>query len=613
MLAVVFFIKHFRHYLSGREFILRTDHASLVWLHRFKEPDGQISRWLQQLGQYVFKIVHRAGKRHGNADALSRLSENSKICKQCNFDLDKEDEEETVIFTHSEDLKLLQKLDSDDEDAFQISGSNRKTDDQDDDLIEIRPRGRIPNVPQRARQRRLPDVELTSENIRNFQLKDPAISAIMKMKVQSDEKPPFKSVSHMSFDTKFWYSRWELLCIFDGMLCIKWIEKGEKRLKICTPPEFRDTLLWFVHDSPLSGHLGIKRTLSRVWTTSYYWPKMRQYISDYVKSCDICEERKNPNFKKRNFMKPHVSGARFERIAMDIAGPFPKTRDGNSYILVIADYFTKFTEIFPIRNIEAETVTETVFKGWIKRYGCPQEIHSDQGAQFESQVFQEMCRFLKINKTRTTPYHPRSDGMVERLNRTIKDMIAKYVSANQTDWDRYIDGLVLAYNTSLHESTGITPYRLVFGTECTVRIDIITPKLEEDERSEYLNASEFVRNLDKQFVEINEISRRTTLKSTERQKKEYDRKVKEITYDIGDLVRRNQRKLLPGAKEKLSRNWSGPWIVIKRLSDVLYMIQHSKNSKPVVIHADKLKPYRGKRKLNWVLKQTKPEFKEELP
>lgn len=153
-------------------------------------------------------------------------------------------------------------------------------------------------------------------------------------------------------------------------------------------------------------------------------------------------------------MKRYLAGEKFERIAIDITGPFPKSENGNLYILVVADYFSKFMEIFPLPNIEAETVADVIFKGWIKRYGCPGEIHTDQGSQFKSRLFQEMCKVLQINKTRTTAFHPQSDGMVERLNRTIKDMLSKYLTVHQTDWDRYVDSLVLAYNTTPMKQLG---------------------------------------------------------------------------------------------------------------------------------------------------------------
>lgn len=150
-------------------------------------------------------------------------------------------------------------------------------------------------------------------------------------------------------------------------------------------------------------------------------------------------------------MKRYLAGEKFERIAIDITGPFPKSENRNLYILVVADYFSKFMEIFPLPNIEAETVADEIFKGWIKRYG---EIHTDQGSQFESRLFREMCKVLQTNKTRTTAFHLQSDEIVERLNRIIKDMLSKYLTVDQTDWDRYVDGLVLAYNTTPMKQLG---------------------------------------------------------------------------------------------------------------------------------------------------------------
>lgn len=172
-------------------------------------------------------------------------------------------------------------------------------------------------------------------------------------------------------------------------------------------------------------------------------------------------------------MKSYVSGGRCERIAADLAGPFPKSGNGNMYILVVADYFSKYTEIYPLPIIEAETIADAVFRGWIKRYGCPYEVHTDQGSQFESQLFSQLCEILCISKTRTTAFHPRSDGMVERLNRTIKDMISKYVNLPQTNWDKCIDAMSMAYNTYVHETTGLTPYCMLFGCEMTVPVSVL--------------------------------------------------------------------------------------------------------------------------------------------
>ncbi|CAG2235833.1 unnamed protein product [Mytilus edulis] len=233
----------------------------------------------------------------------------------------------------------------------------------------------------------------------------------------------------------------------DDILCYYWEDQtGAKRWKICTPKALQGYVLWHLHDSPTGGHQGINRTKKRAALCPFFWPHMNLNIQDYVTTCDICEERKQPARSKRHKMKSYVMGTRFRILASDIAGPLPTTDQGNRYILVIQDYFTKFTEVYPLCDINAETVANVFLKGWIKRYGCPVEIHSDQGTQYESQLFQGICKLLHISKTRTTAMHPRSDGMVERGNRTIKEMLYKYIDRNQSDWDKYIDYMVMAYS-----------------------------------------------------------------------------------------------------------------------------------------------------------------------
>ncbi len=110
------------------------------------------------------------------------------------------------------------------------------------------------------------------------------------------------------------------------------------------------------------------------------------------------------------------SGYPMERIAIDILGPLPKTERGHQYIVVIGDYFTKWTESHAIPNIEATTVATVLIEQVVSRFGVPRRIHSDQGLQFKGKLFLEMCSLLQIEKTRTTPYHAMSDGMVERFN-----------------------------------------------------------------------------------------------------------------------------------------------------------------------------------------------------
>ena len=170
----------------------------------------------------------------------------------------------------------------------------------------------------------------------------------------------------------------------------------------------------------------------------------------------------------------HIAAAYpFEKIAIDLMGPLPETPTGNKHLLVVCDYFSKWVELLALPDIRAETVAERLVEDVFSRLGMPVCLHSDQGKQFESSLFQELCRLLGIHKTRTTPYHPQSDGLVERANCTVQNVLAAYVSDHQRDWDCYLAQTQLAYNTSQHSSTGYTPYFLLFGREARLPLSIL--------------------------------------------------------------------------------------------------------------------------------------------
>ncbi|CAC5367980.1 unnamed protein product [Mytilus coruscus] len=464
--------------------------------------------------------------------------------------------------------------------------------------ISIVRRGRRPNRPPPARRKPPPKIGLDITSMRQQQEEDDIMGEILKLKIENAEKPSTTEISSKSKEFKFWISRWELLEVRNDVLCLYWVEKNNcAKWHVCAPKSAVSGILWYLHDARTSGHLGIKKTVERAHICPFYWWSMQRSVKEYVHNCEICEERKNPAHKKRHALKTHLVGAPFERIATDIAGPFPLSDNKNRYVLIVGDYFTKLTEAYPMPDMQAETVADIIFRAWVKRYGCPIELHSDQGRQYESTLFQNMCELLEIKKTRTTPLHPRSDGMIERMNRTIQD-ISKYIKSHQRDWDQHLDFLTMAYNSTPHESTGLTPHRLVYGQEMKFPLDVISERIEQDKpQTEF--ASDYANKLEEKLREAHKIAREHLKVASERQKFQYDENVKEKIYSDGQLVWRNQKQNIPGKKVKICRNWTGPWVITKKLSDVLYRIQHAKNSPPVVVHGDNLKPYRVSKKLKW--------------
>ena len=329
--------------------------------------------------------------------------------------------------------------------------------------------------------------------------------------VKKEERPVWTSVSGKSYRMKAYWSSFQRLCIHNGCLCRIWYE-GQKpnRYQILVPRDLRVTVLQHCHDSSVGGHFGLKKTLGKV-RQKYYWPDFYTYVEQYVKSCDTCAKKKHPIRTKRPPMQLTGAGYPMERIATDILGPLPETSNGNRYILVIADYFTKWTEAFAIPDQTTETVAKCLVNEVISRYRLPAYIHSDQGRQFESQLYQEVCTLLDIKKTMTTPYHPQSDGLVERFNRTLERLLSAFVNAEHTDWDERLPYVMMAYRSSVNETTGYTPNMMMLGRDVTVPLDIqfANPLDEKEFRSGFVTKLQIEWNRHMSLPECTPIQRCT--------------------------------------------------------------------------------------------------------
>ena len=208
-------------------------------------------------------------------------------------------------------------------------------------------------------------------------------------------------------------------------------------LQLVIPDSLRPSVLTAAHNEVSGGHLGSQRTREKI-RTRFYWPFMSSDVDVHCSTCSVCSARKPPTPHPRAPMSLDRASYPMQRVAIDLLGPLPTTAAGNRYIAVVVDYFTKWTEAFPLPDIRTTTVASAFVDGFVCRYGVPDVLHSDQGGQFTSTLFVSICQLLDLGKTRTTPYRPQSDGLVERMNRTLEQMLSAHIKDHHNDWDLYL-------------------------------------------------------------------------------------------------------------------------------------------------------------------------------
>jgi transposase InsO family protein len=238
-------------------------------------------------------------------------------------------------------------------------------------------------------------------------------------------------------------------------------DTGKKRL-IFVPSHLRRALLVTCHDHKLAGHLGIRRTKQRV-ARDYVWTGMVKDISANVRGCDVCQRVKSSNQRPAGKMDSEIVDGPGVAVSVDFVGPLVKSPRGHQYALVIQDDFTKFVEIYAVRQATAQCAVECVTDN-VCRYGFPRAIRSDNALIFSGKLWSMMCRRLGIRDRKSTPYRPLGNSMVERTNEVIKQTIKVYIEKH-SDWDKHPPAISFAMRTSSSVSTGFTPASLTYGRE----------------------------------------------------------------------------------------------------------------------------------------------------
>lgn len=339
--------------------------------------------------------------------------------------------------------------------------------------------------------------------------------------------------------------------------------------QVVVPKEYRQDIMSLAHDSSLAGHLGVRKTLSRIWQ-HFYWPNIRRDVSQYCKSCHVCQlvGKSNKPIPTAPLIPLPVFEAPFTRVLIDIVGPLPKTSSGHQYILTMLDMATRYPEAIPLRNISAKMVVKELLN-FFTRFGLPKEVQSDQGSNFLSKVFRQTLKELGISQITSSAYHPQSQGALERYHQTLKTMIRKYCVEHEKDWDKGLPFLLFATRETPSESLGYSPFQLIFGHE--VRGPLKLLKEQWIHHNDQVNLLEYVSKFKERLSTTLEVARTNLEYSQGKMKKWYDRshKARDRVFHPGDLV----LALIPMHGQPLKAKFSGPYVVEERVGEVDYVIQ----------------------------------------
>ena len=380
-------------------------------------------------------------------------------------------------------------------------------------------------------------------------------------------------------------------CIENGVLFKKILYRNEPRLTICLPIIKVLEVLYTYHCDPLSGsHLGISKTTDKI-AQRFVWPHMRKDIIDYVHSCNDCQHKKKPLLPKAGLMIPIQTTYPFELVGVDFLGRFKTSQKGNTYIIVATDYFTKWAIVKAIPAATKENAADFLINEVICKYGAIGRLLSDRGKQFLSGLSQQIYKMFGIKHLTTSSYHPQTNGLTEKYNQTLAKMISSYVNKSQDLWDENLQMITFGYNTSLNNTTGFSPYKLLFGRDPVLPPDITTGA----QYSGYENERQLLTATENSLKELHKLVFENNKKASERNKTYYDRKHREVSYEVGQKVLVYYPTRIVGRSEKLMSPFHGPFTITKvNNNGVNYEIEAELDNRTKLrdtVHCSRIKPY----------------------
>lgn len=583
--------KPFNFYVrsTDKPFYVRTDHRPCLAMKVSKVASERMYRWALALQEYKMEMFHVSGRKHSDCDAISRLGY-IKDLHEKNF-LSEDPISLHTIFTEDSEPSFshgpLPHSDSnpESEDTFTTKFPKQ-------DILEVNISAIYSHLNFHATANACniePEVEINAlagagyqpDAIREAQKQDASTSSLWYF-LKERRRPELGDRSRIRKLSKDCYLDDDIIYHRGGIY-------GKQLL---VPQCLRQELLVSMHDAQWSGHFGQHHTLQRI-SRNYWWPAMSTDVIKYIRSCMKCQNRNfPPNMRRRDPIIGDEIPKLFERIAIDVQGPFKTSKKGNKFILTFLDVHSRWIEAFCLPEINEKIVADLLVNQIILRYGPVREILSDRA--FLGNVIKEVCKIFRIGQIQIAAYHPQSNATLERVHRVYNDSLSKYVNTNQDDWDEYFPFIQWAYRSAIQTTTGESPYTLVYGRtpQALADFSLLPPPPAHLKEDVAMWRDLLVKRISRQQNDTAHMQRR----AQERLLKGSQKNVPLRTFKVDDLVMIRNHARVRDRTTTLTHKWLprflGPYKVISQKGTTTYEVQHCASPRDRRTYSvDDIKPY----------------------
>ena len=481
--------EHFHNYLAYSDnFTVYTDNNPLLYVMENSKLNAISRRWISELSEYKFSIKFRPGVVNKDADCLSRIPLDIRKYKGlCKSEVELNEFEAIVAGIQVQERN---------EEAWY--GTNNNGCDS--------------------------NAKISSLDLQKDQEEDIHIAPVIDM-IRNNVKilPTMMVISKIS--KNILRERKKLFIDCKGVLR----RKSGTFSQVVLPEKYKPMIFEELHCK--MGHLGAERVFNLA-RQRVYWPNMYSEIEIFTQKVCKCNAQKKPHRPNVAPLQSIISSSPMELVSIDFLH-LEESSSKHEYILLIVDHFTRYAVGYPCKNKSAVTAAKHLYNDFVLKFGLPGRIMHDQGREFENKIFASLEGYCGVAKSRTTPYHPQTNGTVERMNSTLLKMLRTLPEDKKKNWHLYVDKVLFAYNSTRHDSTGFSPHFLLFGREPILPLDLMLGIEQESKPTNYVK---FVENWKLQMQEAYKIAKEKAGLRKSADEKRWQNRLIASTLKPGDKV-----------------------------------------------------------------------------